>query len=169
MKRAYMFNMDDFIRVGGTCKYIETTVTHRDYYTCTYRLYLGGEESVADVDVYKNGARMVKYRDDANYELFYTAGERKNEAIIENDFVLLARNFMLGARMVFMVIFFALIPFLALTMLAQGFRLSALIIFLLSVVAGVCLRQMKPMIWSVMNVEHDDLALIERSVTHESI
>ena len=167
MKRAYMFNLDDFMRIGGHYELVSRISSGANYVTGIYRLFLDGEESLADVDVYTTGARMVKYREDANYELFAKAGERRLNALEDNQFVFLTRNFLLAIRMVFMGFFLVVCPVLSLFMMTQEIRPSFVIFCAISLVAGICLYRIKPLIWSVMNIANNDLVLIERSVFDE--
>ena len=167
MKRAYMFNLDDFVRIGGQYEIIRKSATNKGFVTGLYKLSLDEEESLADVDVYYTGARMVKFRDDANYELFALAGERRNQALAENAYPFLLRNFLLACRLVLLVLLFGVLPVWSVSVLITGYGIRAALFLTISLLAGALLYRMKPRIWGVMNMENNDLAVVERSVPDE--
>ena len=171
MKRSYMFNLDDFVRIGGRYEIVGVKERGRNKSTCVYRLFYRGESSLADVDLYRTGARMVLYRDDSDYTLFEKAQEERIASVEGNDFPMLLRTFLLAARIVLMLLLVIALP--AYTVYAfvypNGYGGPPLWMIPLSMVLGVMLFLAKPLIWAVMNMEHDDFAAIERSVTHENL
>lgn len=167
MKRSYMFNLDDFVRIGGRYTYLETLREEKDRFVCLYSLSFQGETSRADVDVFKkSGARMVKYRDDANYALFEKAGNCRLKEYEGDNLPMQTRSFLLMARALFLALSLIVIPAIALILFSTAKRgtLTPWVfagVVGLSLLTACILLYIKPHIWALMNAENNDLAQIK--------
>ncbi len=156
-----MFNMDDFVRLGGRYEFVDGKKDAKHHFSCVYRLFFEGEESLADVDVYPSGARMVKYRDDANFTLFKQVSARRNQAVEDNDMAFLSRSFLLFLRLISLLLTFVIVPLFTLIKMQNHFQISFLILLVASLMVGMFAYRIKPYIWSFNNLAHNDLAKIE--------